>query len=245
MDPIIIILLISVAGPIIGSLIGVLKKPSCLFMNNMLAFAAGVMLSISFLELIPESIHLSSVMLCVFGIIVGTSIMYGLDKLIPHIHPELCRQEQGCQLKRTSIYLIFGIFLHNFPEGMAIAIGTVTNFKATLAIALAIAIHNIPEGICTSAPYYYCTKKRLKSFLVSASTAIPIIVGFGFAYFLFQNISHAVIGIIIGATAGLMIYIAGDELIPTSCSKLKKGWSHSTIFSLIIGVLFVIILGTI
>ena len=54
MDPIYIILLISIAGPIIGSLIGVLKKPSDIFMYSMLAFAAGVMLAISFLELIPE-----------------------------------------------------------------------------------------------------------------------------------------------------------------------------------------------
>jgi len=216
MEAIYVILLISISGPVIGSLIGVMKKPSDKFMFNMLAFAAGVMLAISFIDLIPESINLSNHLIASIGVLLGAIVMFGLDKLIPHIHPELCRQEQGRNLKRTSIYLIMGIFLHNFPEGMAIGIGAVSGVKASLTIALAIAIHNIPEGIVTSAPYYSITKKRLKSFLVSSSTAIPIIVGFVFANFLFRNISSNLVGLIIAATAGLMIYISGDELIPTS-----------------------------
>ena len=243
MDPIYYILLISIAGPIIGSAIGVIKKPSNLFMFNMLSFAAGVMLAIAFLELIPESINLSSVWICCVGILIGALIMYLLDKLIPHIHPELCQPENKCaSLKRTSIYLLFGIFLHNLPEGMAIASGTISSTQATFAIALAIAVHNIPEGIATSAPYYHCTGKRLKAFLISSSTAIPIIVGFIIAYYLFQNIPSQLIGLFIGATAGLMVYISADELIPSSCCRNEKKWSHSTIFSLIIGVVFVILL---
>lgn len=236
------VILISVIGPIIGSLIGVIKKPSEKFMYNMLAFAGGVMLSISFLELIPESIELSSIKVTAFGITLGAIFMYALDRLIPHIHPGLCSQEQGYKLQKTSIYLILGIFLHNFPEGMAIAIGTVTDYKMSFVVAIAIAVHNIPEGICTSAPYYHSTKKRLKSFLISSSTAIPILLGFIVTKLFFQNISNITVGFIIAATAGLMIYITADELIPSSCSKTT---SHSTIFSLMAGILFVILLGLI
>ena len=94
-----IIVAISVLGPVIGSLIGVLKRPSEKFMYNMLAFAGGVMLAISFLELIPESIQLSSIWIAVGGIIFGSMLMLGVDKIIPHIHPELCQQEPGKKLK--------------------------------------------------------------------------------------------------------------------------------------------------
>ncbi len=241
MDPVVFIIIISVLGPIIGSIIGVAKKPSLMYMCNMLCFAAGVMLGISFLELIPESIHISSVGICVAGIIMGSLIMYGVDRIIPHIHPELCTQEQGCNLQRTSVYLIFGIFLHNFPEGMAIAIGAVTETKVSLIIALAIAIHNIPEGICTSAPYYHTTGNRLKSFLVSSSTAVPLLIGYLLARYIFGYITPEVLGFIIGATAGLMIYITLDEIIPNSCA----GTDHTTIFSLLTGIIFVILLGLI
>ena len=241
MDPVVFIVIISVLGPIIGSIIGVAKKPSLMYMCNMLCFAAGVMLGISFLELIPESIHISSVGICVAGILMGSLIMYGVDRIIPHIHPELCTQEQGCNLQRTSTYLILGIFLHNFPEGMAIAIGAVTGTKVSLIIALAIAIHNIPEGICTSAPYYHATGNRLKAFLISSSTAVPLLIGYLLARYIFDSITPGVLGFIIGATAGLMIYITLDEIIPNSCA----GNDHSTIFSLLTGIIFVILLGLI
>jgi len=241
MDPVVFIVIISVLGPIIGSVIGVVKKPSFMYMCNMLCFAAGVMLGISFLELIPESIHISSVGICVAGIIMGSLIMYGVDRIIPHIHPELCAQEQGCNLQRTSVYLILGIFLHNFPEGMAIAIGAVTKTKVSLIIALAIAIHNIPEGICTSAPYYHATGNRLKAFLISSSTAVPLLIGYLLARYILGYITPGVLGFIIGATAGLMIYITLDEIIPNSCA----GSDHTTIFSLLTGIIFVILLGLI
>jgi len=241
MDPVVFIFVIMVLGPLIGSLIGVLKRPSFGYVCNMLCFAAGVMLTISFVELIPESIELSSLLVCVSGIVLGSVVMYGLDRLIPHLHPQLCAQEQGCNLERTAVYLILGMFLHNFPEGMAIAIGSVTEMKVSFVIALAIAIHNVPEGICTSAPYFHITGARLKSFLVSSSTAVPIVAGYVLARYLFQNIAPQVIGFIIGATAGLMIYITVDELIPNGCA----GSNHQTIFSLITGIIFVILLGLI
>ncbi len=239
MDPIVLIVIISVLGPILGSAIGVIRQPTFGYICNMLCFAAGVMLAISFLELIPESIHLSSVPLCVLGVILGAIAMYGLDRLIPHIHPRLCEQEQGCNLERTSIYLILGIFMHNFPEGMAIAVGAVTDIKVSLVIALAISIHGIPEGICTSAPYFHTTGSRTKSFLLSSSTALPILGGYFSARYLFGTIEPELIGVIIGATAGLMIYITTDEIIPSSCA----GTSHQTIFSLLAGIVFVILLG--
>ena len=241
MDPVVFIVVISVLGPILGSGLGVLRRPSFNYICNMLCFAAGVMLAISFLQLIPESIHIGSIGVCVAGLVVGALMMFGLDKIIPHLHPELCSQEQGCNLERTSIYLILGIFLHNFPEGMAIAIGSVTEVRVSIVIALAIAIHNIPEGICTSAPYYHSTGARLKSFLISSSTALPILMGYLLARHIFQNIPEPVVGFIIGATAGLMIYITADELIPTSCA----GTNHQTIFCLMVGVVFVILLGLI
>ena len=241
MDPVVFIVVISVLGPIVGSGLGVLKRPSFNYICNMLCFAAGVMLAISFLELVPESIRMGSIGVCVGGLAVGSLMMFGLDKIIPHLHPELCSQEQGCNLERTSIYLILGIFLHNFPEGMAIAIGSVTDVRVSIVIALAIAIHNLPEGICTSAPYYHSTGARLKSFLLSSSTALPILMGYLLARYIFQNIPEPVIGFIIGATAGLMIYITADELIPTSCA----GTNHQTIFCLMAGIVFVILLGLI
>jgi ZIP family zinc transporter len=236
-DPVWWIVVLSVLGPVVGSALGVMRRPSMPYVRNMLAFAAGVMLAISFIHLIPQSIGRSSIWWCLVGIVLGSLVMYALDRIIPHIHPELCVQESGFNLKRTSVYLILGIFLHNFPEG--IAIGGQTQAELSLVIALAIAIHNVPEGICTSAPYFHTTGRRWRSFLVSSSTAVPILLGYLVARHLFVGLPETVMGVIIAATAGLMIYITVDELIPTSFS----GQDHKTIFSLLAGVIFVIVLG--
>jgi ZIP family zinc transporter len=125
---------------------------------------------------------------------------------------------------------------------MAIALGEVSENVSVIVIGLAIAIHNIPEGICTSAPYYNVSKKRLRSFLISSLTAIPILVGFGIASVLYKYISDSLIGLIAGLTAGFMIYITNDGIIPTACNSTTN---HKPIFSLIIGIVFVILLGII
>lgn len=241
MNPIVLIVVIAFLGPIIGSALGVLRKPSFGYVCGMLCFAAGVMLAISFLELIPESLELASAGVCIPGVAVGALAMYGLDRLVPHLHPSLCNQEQGCNLQRTSIFLILGIFLHNFPEGMAIASGEVSEIEASVVIALAIAIHNIPEGICTSASYYRSAGKRTEAFLLSSTTALPILIGYFLARWILKAVPPEVTGFIIAATAGLMIYITVDELIPNSCA----GQDHRTIFTFVGGILFVMLLGMI
>jgi zinc transporter, ZIP family len=238
-----IIVIISLLGPIIGSVIGVLKKPSDIFMFNMLAFAAGIMLTISFFNLIPQSISYSSGLVCVIGIMFGALLMFLIDKIIPHLHLDAyADSDNAVNMKKTSVYLSIGLFMHNFPEGMVIAIGAISNTQVGIAIALAMAIQKIPEGICTSAPHYYCTKNRLKSFLFSCITIIPLIAGFIFAYYIYTSVPTFIVGIVIGIAAGMMIYISTDELIPTSCHRMTN---HSTILSLIAGVLFVVLLNTI
>ena len=236
----IFIVSLSILSPVIGSAIGIIRMPSNVAMYNMLAFAAAVMLSISFLELIPEAIEYGSLSFAIIGLVIGVSIMYLFDRLIPHLHPATLDQEQGGNLKKSALFLFWGIFLHNFPEGIAMAVGTVTNIKLSIAVAIGLAMHNIPEGILTSAPYYKATGKRWKAFWISSATAIPIAVGFVISYFIFQNISMITLSIIVAATAGIMIYICVDELIPASSFKLTN---HSTIFSFISGILLVLLLG--
>ena len=241
MEPLFLIVIISVIGPILGSLLGISKIAKKKYVFHLLAFAAGIMISISLLELIPEAVEHSSIVLAALGVLVGSLVMYLLDKSIPHFHPEpnVFDKAYGAKekLKRSAKYLIAGIFIHNFPEGMAIA--SIQDPSVSITIAIAIAIHNIPEGICTSAPYYAATGKKLKSFLLSSSTALPVIFGFLFARFIFSNISEVAIGFIAAATAGLMIYISVDELIPSSCSKVCN---HRTIFSFMAGVIFTVLL---
>lgn len=225
-------------GPVIGSGIGVLIKPSTAYIHNLLYFAAGIMLAVSFLDLIPESRQLGSTLTCVAGLAIGAVAMWVLDRLFPHVHECAACGEDQCHIGHTANFLILAICLHNFPEGMAIAIGTSMHVGDSLVIASAIAIHNIPEGICTSVPHYYAFGNRLKSFVISSLSALPIVVGYFVARSILGQISAQTMSLLIGATAGLMIYISANELMPAA----QNNSSRQTIFFFMFGIVSVMLL---
>ena len=229
---------LSTVGPVIGSAIGVWKRPSAEYTHSIFYFAAGIMLAISFLDLIPESIALGSPLTCVIGLSIGGMGLWSLDRSFPHVHSCPACVENQCPLGHTANFLILAIALHNFPEGMAIAVGTATDIGDSFVIATAIALHNIPEGICTSAPHYHAFGNRWRSFAMSSMSALPIVAGFLAARFLFGVISMSTMSLLVGATAGLMIYISANELMPTA----QEGSGRQTIFFFMAGIVSVILL---
>ena len=232
-----LILSLIIAGPLIGSLIGILKKPTPRLLSAYLGFAAGVMIAISFLELLPEALDLSPIIYIIVAFIIGFFGMMVVDDLVPHIHPGLGDKEKP-SIKRTSFMLIIGIAIHNMPEGLAISTGFTSMEKLGLIIAIGIALHDIPEAIITSAPMYASTKKRLKSFLISFSTVIPTLVALFIGIFVFKFISDVLLGIIMALTAGVMFYIAGDELVP--CAE-RQHHTHSANAGMALGVITVLL----
>lgn len=68
-------------------------------------------------------------------------------------------------LKRMGLLTGLAIALHNFPEGLATFVATLSSPALGGALALAIALHNIPEGVCVSMPVYYATGSKVKAFL--------------------------------------------------------------------------------
>lgn len=233
------ILGISMMGPILGSLLGISFRPGERMLSALLSFAAGTMLGISFLEMLPESIASCGATGGIIGLAIGVLVMLLAGDMLDGM--ERKRGSKRGRLETASLMMIAAIFIHNFPEGVAMAAGTQMsgNGKAML-IALAIATHDIPEGICTSAPYYAATGKRLKAFLQSSSTALPVIVGFFLGKSIFAGIGDYPMGMIIASVAGMMIYVSCKELIPTA---QEEGSPKLSVTALMLGVVFVIVLG--
>jgi len=137
-------------------------------------------------------------------------------------------------LVKTSIFTFLGVFIHNFPEGMATFIGTITNVQLGLVLAVAIALHNIPEGIAVAVPIYSCTgdkKKAFKwSFLSGMSEPLGAVVTW---IVLTPFINPYVLSAMLAVVAGVMIYISLDELLPASRSL---GYEHISILGIIVGM---------
>ena len=137
-------------------------------------------------------------------------------------------------LVKTSIFTFFGVFIHNFPEGMATYIGAITEIQLGIILAVAIALHNIPEGIAVAVPIYACTgdkKQAFKwSFLSGMSEPLGAVVTW---IILTPFITPYLLSAMLAIVAGVMIYISLDELLPASRSL---GNEHISILGIIIGM---------
>ena len=147
-----ILTILAGAATFIGAFLGVLgQKPSNRLLAFSLGFAAGIMLLISLMEMLPAALAAEG-MSPVLGygmFIFGLLGYFGLDRMLPHAHPQDLMQKSVQPLpksiKRTAILLTLGISLHNFPEGIATFVTASSNLELGFGIALAVALHNIPE----------------------------------------------------------------------------------------------------
>jgi ZIP family zinc transporter len=152
----------------IGSCLGILvRKPGPRFMALTLGFSGGVMILVSFVELLAGGIEAVGFGLAHIAFFVGMLAMFLIDFLIPHEYmAERHRAAEGEApetLLKTGLLVALGIGIHNFPEGMATFAGTLQDVSLGVAIATAIAVHNIPEGLAVSAPVYAATGSRSKA----------------------------------------------------------------------------------
>jgi ZIP family zinc transporter len=195
------------------------------------------MVMISFAELLQVSIESIGFAYANFGFFIGILFIFSIDYLLPHQwagHHDISVSQDKSRLMRMGLLVALGIGIHNFPEGMATFAGTLKDAKLGVAIAVAIAIHNIPEGLAVSAPVYAATGSRSKAFFWSFISGLAEPIGACVAaVFLLPFLTPALLGWLLAFVAGVMVYIAFDELIPTSRSY---GQEHAAILGVILGM---------
>lgn len=232
-------MLAGVVGTGLGGLLSVIvKKPTPRFTGTIMAFAAGVMLSIIFLELIEEAIEFSGYGAAIIGITFGVAVFYILDHYLPHHHPVSPEDNiYGGYLKKGTL-LALGIGLHNFPEGLAIGSGFVGSTELGTSLALLIALHNIPEGMAVAAPLQQGGYNYRKVIAITALAGVPMGIGamIGAAI---SSLSVVILGLSLGFAGGAMLYIVCDELIPDAYESAGAHLSILGIFGgTILGILF-------
>jgi len=228
----------------IGSLLALfVRKPGSRLMTLTLGFSGGVMILVSFVELLPNGIDalgFAGANLAFFG---GMIAMFLIDELIPHDYMgehHHTEAEDGqdvalqSRLLKTGLFVALGLGIHNFPEGMASFATALSDPQLGIAIAIAIAIHNIPEGLAVSAPVYAATGSRSKAFWWSFLSGVAEPVGALLAALvLLPFLNEAILGALLSAVAGIMVFISIDELLPISRAY---GEEHLSIVGIFVGM---------
>lgn len=211
----------------LGSLIALfVRRTNRRALSFSLGFSAGVMVLVSFYELLPEARRsLASALGPRYGgVAAGLSVALGLAlaALIDRMVPETVQTKTGAGdanagVLRIGVVTALAMTLHNFPEGVATFMAGYSSLKLGGAVALSIAMHNIPEGIAVSVPVYYGTGSRLRAFGVSALSGLSEPVGALAAFLILAPfLNGATLGAVFGSVAGIMIFLSFDSLIPTA-----------------------------
>jgi ZIP family zinc transporter len=228
----------------IGSLLALfVREPGSRLMTLTLGFSGGVMILVSFVELLPggiDALGFASANLAFFG---GMMAMFLIDALIPHDymaehhHTEVENSQDAAlrsRLLKAGLFVALGLGIHNFPEGMATFATSLSDPQLGIAIAVAIAFHNIPEGLAVSAPVYVATGNRGKAFWWSFLSGVAEPVGALLAAaVLMPFLNEAVLGGLLSAVAGIMVFISIDELLPVSRAY---GEEHLSIVGIVGGM---------
>jgi ZIP family zinc transporter len=210
-----------------ASLVFFIKSLNRALLDGMLGFTGGVMVAASFWSLLAPGIEMSpgegfvKVIPAAIGFGLGAMFIFGLDKILPHIHINF-KESEGIKTPwHKTTLLVLAITLHNIPEGLAVGVlfGGVAaglpeaSIASAVVLALGIGIQNFPEGMAVSMPLRRQGVSRFKSFWYGQLSAIvePIaaVVGAVAVTFFTPILPYA-----LAFAAGAMIFVVVEEVIP-------------------------------
>lgn len=256
------------------------KRTNKTLLSVSLGFSAGIMIYVSFVELLSDSFDtlreiyggMTGEFYAILSFFAGVFVIAIIDRLVPeranphemHSVEELkClsekrgategaikgvgrrknkgktvrlegKREIDHKMLRIGLFTALVIAIHNFPEGMVTFLSGLKDIKIAIPIAIAVAIHNIPEGIAVSVPICYATGNRKKAFWLSLVSGLSEPLGAIVGYLLLAPfLTEAMLGVLFGMIAGIMVYISFDELLPAA---EEYGKHHHAIYGLIGGM---------
>ncbi|MFI3115438.1 MAG: ZIP family metal transporter [Clostridia bacterium] len=204
------------------------NKKSNKFLSCILELSAGLMLSVVFLDLLPNAFLRTDFITNILGLLIGIFFMV-LTKSV------ICDDNNSYQ--SIGMVLAVGIALHNLPEGLAIGVSLDADFSLGLSIALAILLHDVPEGLAMSIPLKMANMHPIKILCISIFAGLTTGLG-GLIGVIIGKISDNIIGLSLSIASGAMIYVIIMELIPKS-KEIYKGKlsSEFNMLGIILGVL--------
>lgn len=202
------------------------------------SFAIGALLSVSFLELIPEAIELSSAEKVLPIVFAGIILFFILEKFLFWYH---CHDGK-CPVHTYTYLVLWGDFLHNFLDGIIIALAFLADIKLGIVTSVAVMFHEIPQEIGDFGILIRGGLSRGRALFYNFLSATSVIVGAVLTY-MFAPVLEPLLPIGLALVAGNFIYIATADLIPELHES--TGFSHgiAQIAFIIIGAFLVAVPG--
>lgn len=215
-----------------GITVALWPKMSCRTLAVFQGFAAGVMLGISFFNMLPNSyedlsqrMNMNMALLWLWGLFL---IGWVISVLMSHVVvPDKSCQNGKETIKSVCAITTMVIIMHNLPEGMLTAFSGYSDRRLGADMAFAVALHNIPEGVAVASSVMCLTSSRLKAVIHSFAAGIAELAGGVAALVIMRNlVTPHMLNIVMAVISGIMIQVSLCQLIPGGI----KLHSASTVF---------------
>ncbi len=181
-------------------------------LTYLLAASAGILLSIAFVDILPEAFALSP--FAGFGILAGFLIINFMEQFV--ITEPSSEITEDCKLHKVSMTAFAGLLFHSFIDGIAIAAGFGVSAALGAVITFAVLIHAIPDGISASSLLLaskYSSSRR-KVFSLASVIALAKPAGTVAFLLLAGSVSNLFLSVVLGVSAGSFIYVSAAGLLP-------------------------------
>lgn len=194
-----------------------------------IGFSVGIMVLISLGELIPESLSTGGTGETVVAIVLGMALVAAANFVVPHTHLVDEPGQLGNRSVRAVYLTTFGLILHDFPEGIAMANSYVASPALGVLTAVTVAVHNVPEEFAMAAPAVLLRRRRL---LLGAAVASALAEPLGAIVGLLAVTARPALNAwMLAFAAGAMLYVAIHELLP-----MAREYGYLRFFALGAGV---------
>ncbi len=192
-------------------------------------FAAGVLLTVSIVGLIPEAHHLIEHR--AYPVILFTLIgVYLFETWICQLHHHQCEDDHA-HFHGSALWVIIGDTIHNFVDGVAIASAYLANPGLGVITAVSTFLHEVPHEIGDFGILLNLGWKKSRIILVNLFSSLSTLIG-GLIIFYF-NPGEVVFGWLIAVSAGMFLYLGASDFLPQADNKLSK---TKAVAALLLGV---------
>jgi len=230
--------LISGAGSLLGSYLLFFKKNITeSFSNSLISFAAGALLAAAFIDLLPEAAEAAE---AVGADIFLPALIGFLSFFLAEKYIRLFHYHHGHGKKPSTYLVLIGDGIHNFIDGITIAVAFLTSVPLGITTSIAVAAHEIPQEIADMGVLLANGLSKKKALLFNLASSLTAIFGAILAL-TFASFVREYIYFFLAVAAGHFIYISASDLIPEIHEGSDNKNTYTTILLFLLGIIVVYI----
>jgi zinc and cadmium transporter len=218
-----------IAASLAGGVLAIIAAAGTLAMHpswisKLVSFAVGALLGAVFLELLPHALESGTPETVMLTVLIGLLVFFLLEKLVlwrhSHGHGEESDDAPEAHAHgandhgRSGLMIVIGNSVHNFCDGVVIAVSFLADIRLGVATTLAIVAHAIPQQVGDFAVLLHSGYTRSRAFTFNLTTAAATLVGALAGYFALAGMQQILPSALAVAAASLL-YVAVADLIPS------------------------------